>query len=314
MIQNDLANRYRPKKLDQVVGQDSNVQALKAWIRENKVPHVLVMVGPSGTGKSSCAQLMAEHLTRKAGPEDGNILIVDSADNRGIDDIRDIKASVAVKALNQEPWVVIIEEAVQLPEASQQALLLTLEKPPDWAYFIVCTTRLGKLLNTFTSRCRKLEFLPVPWQAIRSRLTAVCDDLQEEVPGSILNTIANTCDGNLREALSMLEKILTLQGNEKAQLDAISSPVDDRSDIAELCRLLMKRGISWPSVLAILSKIPDPRESVRIRVLAYCNKAGRGDNPEAIRVGKCFMADYSQSGDFGLLESCWTAWLSGKVK
>lgn len=291
----DLATRFRPRALNQIIGQDS-LGVLYTWYTEKAIPHVILFYGPSGTGKTTAARVLANMVEAK--PSD--ITEIDVADERGIDMARDLIEQTGPWSKPLPPSkvkVVIIDEVVQLPETTQQAMLTMLEEPEPWVYFFLCTTRINKLLDTFKSRCKILKLQPVDKYLMRSHLQSITRQLQLEesdVSGEVIMRIADRADGNMRFALQMLEQVIAIRGREH-QLIALDVSVTDDTpkDIGDLCRLLLKPA-SLKEIYTCLDAITDAPETVRIRVLAYANKALRGGNDRASALIRAFQYDFSQ--------------------
>ena len=301
-----LANQFRPKTLAEVAGQPDAVSIIEAWQQDGSIPQIVLLVGPSGCGKTTIANL----LTEMVGGEHDQVMEINSADDRSIDMARDLIEQMQYKPLPpMKSKIAIIDEVVQLPEATQQAMLDLLENPPKWSYLFLCTSKMTKLLPTFRSRCKVLKLQALEPGTIRRRLIEIGQKLPGTTYSSAIEKIAEKAQGNMREALSMLETIYLLP-NAQQQLRALESlAAEDREDdpTGQLCRALLKGA----GTMEALATVTDSPEGVRMRVLAYMNKVLRGSNPgRAGLVIDIFQYDFSQFGNqpqAGLAFYCWKA-------
>lgn len=290
----DLATCFRPQVLSEVIGQPAT-SILNAWITENEIPHVVLFHGPSGVGKTTLARILAKAVGAKL----NDITEIDVADERGIDMARDLIDQTGPWSKPLPPSiakVVIIDEVVQLPETTQQAMLTMLEEPEDWVYFFLCTTKLTKLLDAFKSRCKIIKLQCIPARIIHNRLDDIACKIESPMPSPILQKIAEHASGNMRTALNLLERTLAIQ-DEQQQLRSLSETETETDDtpknVAELCRLLLNP-TPLKEVFACLDAITDSPETVRIRVLAYMNRVLRGGNDRATTIIRIFQYDFSQ--------------------
>ena len=227
-----LYRKYRPRTFDDVVGQDVVVKTLKNSIINKKIAHAYLFAGPRGTGKTSVAKILAAAVNCESTINDGDIpcmecdtclsikkgtnpdiIEMDAASNRGIDDIRSIIEKVKYRPLQSKYKVYIIDEVHMLTNDSFNALIKTLEEPPEHTIFILATTEPLKILTTIISRCQRYDFSRVYNKDIIDRLKYVIasennDNRKIEYEENALKIIADLSNGGMRDALSILDQCL----------------------------------------------------------------------------------------------------------
>lgn len=219
-----LYRKYRPKTFDDVYGQQIVVQTLKNVIKNNKLTHAYLFVGPRGTGKTSIAKIFAKTINCLH-PEDGlscekcdicisnnsnenvDIIEMDAASNNGVDEIREIRNHIALLPTVSKYKIYIIDEVHMLTTGAFNALLKTLEEPPEHIIFILATTEPHKIPLTIMSRCQSFEFKPIPVATIKERLKYICAQENINIDDKSLNLIAEESNGGLRDAVSMLDQL-----------------------------------------------------------------------------------------------------------
>ncbi len=219
-----LYRKYRPSTLNDVIGQDVVIQILKNALLNNKVCHAYMFSGPRGIGKTSIAKLLAKAVNC-TNLEDGDacgkcencvsinegscpdIIEIDAASNNGVDEIREIKNKVNLVPSQLKYKVYIIDEVHMLSIGAFNALLKTLEEPPEHVIFILATTDLHKVPTTIISRCQCFEFHRISNVNIVSRLKYICEAENIRIEDNVLEMIANLSDGGLRDAVGMLDKL-----------------------------------------------------------------------------------------------------------
>ena len=219
-----LYRKYRPKTFDDVYGQQIVVQTLKNVIKNNKLTHAYLFVGPRGTGKTSIAKIFAKTINCLH-PEDGlscekcdicisnnsnenvDIIEMDAASNNGVDEIREIRNHITLLPTVSKYKIYIIDEVHMLTTGAFNALLKTLEEPPEHIIFILATTEPHKIPLTIMSRCQSFEFKPIPVATIKERLKYICAQENINIDDKSLNLIAEESNGGLRDAVSMLDQL-----------------------------------------------------------------------------------------------------------
>ncbi len=220
-----LARKYRPSTFEEVIGQGAIARTLQNAIRTDRVAHAYLFSGPRGVGKTSMARILAKALNCVEGPTDspcnkceiclavseGNdidVIEVDGASNRGVDSIRELRQNVKYAANRSRFKIYIIDEVHMLTTEAFNALLKTLEEPPEHVKFIFATTEPRKVLETIQSRCQRFDFKRVTTQDIVSRLTQVCGSEGVEVEPNVLETIARSVRGGMRDSQSILDQLV----------------------------------------------------------------------------------------------------------
>lgn len=203
-----LYRKYRPQTFDDVVGQEQIVELLEASIKQKKISHAYLFCGGRGTGKTTVARIFA----REIGCNEEDIIEIDAASNRGIDEIRELREAVRTAPFSSEYKVYIIDEAHMLTKEAANALLKTLEEPPHHVIFILATTDGDKLPVTIISRCQKLSFASPNIETLSSRLMYVAEKEGKSVEKAAAHLIATHGKGSYRDALGVLEQVLTTGG------------------------------------------------------------------------------------------------------
>ncbi len=214
-----LYRKYRPTKFSEVIGQDHIVKAIQGALSSSKVAHAYLLCGPRGTGKTTIARIIAHEL----GSSQNDIYEMDAASNRGIDDVRDIRDSVQTLPFDSKYKIYILDEVHMFTKDAWNALLKTIEEPPEYVIFILATTELEKIPETIVSRCQTFIFKK-PTDAILARVistVAVAEGYTLEEGGAEL--IALLADGAFRDALGTLQKIISFSKNKKISLADIES-------------------------------------------------------------------------------------------
>jgi DNA polymerase-3 subunit gamma/tau len=234
-----FARKWRPKDFDEVVGQDHVSKTLKNAIRANKLAHAYLFAGPQGVGKTSCARILAKALNCEKGLTDKpcsvcapcreiaegrslDVIEIDGASNRGIDEIRTLRDNVKFAPLNGRCKVYIIDEVHMLTQEAFNALLKTLEEPPPYVKFIFATTQPQKVLATILSRCQRFDFIRIPNLKIIEKLKEIARDEKLSIGDGVFFAIARASEGSLRDAESILDQLISFS-QEKIKADDVIS-------------------------------------------------------------------------------------------
>jgi DNA polymerase-3 subunit gamma/tau len=202
-----LYRKYRPKSFDDVVGQEQLVTLLQLAIKQKKVSHAYLFCGGRGTGKTTVARIFAHDIG--CNPED--IIEIDAASNRGIDEIRELREAVRTAPFSSPYKIYIVDEAHMLTKDAANALLKTLEEPPSHVIFILATTDPDKLPLTIVSRCQKIVFQSPDIQTLAKQLAYVAEKEGKSIDSATAELIALHGKGSYRDALGVLEQVLTTQ-------------------------------------------------------------------------------------------------------
>ena len=220
-----VARRYRPQAFAELVGQEHVAQALSNAITTNRVGHAYLFTGARGVGKTSAARILAKALNCVHGPgavpcnqcdicrsvssgDDVDVLEIDGASNRGIDEIRQLRQNVNVRPSRSRFKIYIIDEVHMLTREAFNALLKTLEEPPEHVKFIFCTTEASKIPITILSRCQRFDFAGISTRSIYERLGQIVEAEGVHADAEALEVLARRAAGSMRDSQSLLEQLL----------------------------------------------------------------------------------------------------------
>ena len=234
-----LSLKWRPQTFNDVVGQDHVTQTLKNAFAKERIAQGYVFTGPRGIGKTTMARLMAKGMNCH-NPVDYepcnscsncreitesrsmDVLEIDGASNRGIDEIRNLRENIKFSPMNANFKVYIIDEVHMLTTQAFNALLRTLEEPPPHGKFIMCTTDIHKMPATIISRCQRFDFNRISSTIISDRMKYILDEEKIKYDSESLAAISRKADGSMRDALSILDQVISFAG-EKIEFEKISS-------------------------------------------------------------------------------------------
>ena len=234
-----IARKYRPQRFSDVVGQEHVSQTLANAIQQGRIAHAYLFVGPRGTGKTTLARIFAKCLNCTDGPKidfpdddprcleitEGrslDVMEIDGASNRGIDDIRDLRETAKYAPASSKFKIYIIDEVHMLTKEAFNALLKTLEEPPAHVKFMFATTEPEKVLPTILSRCQRFDLRRIPVKLIVEHLAHIAKLEKVNIDAAALHAIARGADGGMRDAESALDQLISFCGEKIVESDVLS--------------------------------------------------------------------------------------------
>ena len=270
-----LYRKWRPQKFDDVSGQPQVTQTLKNEVKNGRINHAYLFTGSRGTGKTTCAKILAKAVNCLnpqngepcceceicRGIDDGSILDVvemDAASNRGIDDIRGVIDEAQFTPAKAKYRVYIIDEVHMLTDQAFNALLKTLEEPPEHVIFILATTEVHKLPSTILSRCQRFDFNRISPEYICERLKYVAENENASIDDDAAMMISAISDGAMRDALSLMDRCLGISA-------------DITTDVVRNCAGLAKKDYLFELSTACINK----NTSKALEVLSELHKESK---------------------------------------
>ncbi len=278
-----FARKYRPQTFDEVVGQEHITRTLRNAIAKNRLAHAYLFVGPRGTGKTSTARIIAKALNCAKGPTTDpcgvcdmcreiaagtslDVLEIDGASNNGVEQVRDLRDNVRFAPARGKFKIYIIDEVHMLSSAAFNALLKTLEEPPEHVKFIFATTEPQKVLATILSRCQRFDLRRIPAPLIASHLRHIAGLEKIDLEEAAAEAIAVGADGGLRDAESMLDQLVAFCGDRIMQHDVLEVfGFTALQTISDFAGAILAR--DTPGALAILEQQADAGKDL-LRMLA----------------------------------------------
>lgn len=234
-----IARKYRPQKFDEVVGQDHVTRTLRNAIESGRIAHAYLFVGPRGTGKTTIARIFSKCLNCENGPRASfadddprcieiaegrslDVIEIDGASNRGIEEIRDLRETVKYSPSSGKFKIYIIDEVHMLTKEAFNALLKTLEEPPAHAKFMFATTEPEKLPNTILSRCQRFDLRRIPGPLMAEHLARIAEAEEVQIEPHAIQAILRGSEGCMRDAESILDQLISFCGSNITESDALS--------------------------------------------------------------------------------------------
>lgn len=263
-----LYRKYRPKDFEEIAGESDIVRTLKNSLDNDRISHAYLFSGPRGVGKTTSARVIAKGVNcLKNGIsstpcnecencreiDNGNfidLIEIDAASNRGIDEIRELKDKINYQPSKGRKKIYIIDEVHMLTKEAFNALLKTLEEPPEHVIFILATTELDKILPTIISRCQRYDFQPLTYKEVSGKLSEICRGENVEIDEGSLGLIYESSGGSMRDAISILERVIITYLGEKIDEDKCSKVigVTSRSLLKEFLDIITQKRVSEGTV------------------------------------------------------------------
>src|SRR6266704_5457899 len=252
-----IARKYRPQRFQDVVGQEHVTVTLAHAIEQKRIAHAYIFCGPRGTGKTTIARIFAKALNVTGGPKadfDVNdpkaveiaegrsldVFEIDGASNNGVEQVRELRETCKYAPASSKFKLYIIDEVHMLSTAALNALLKTLEEPPEHVKFMFATTDPEKVLPTILSRCQRFDLRRIPVSLIVRHLTHIARREKVDIEPDALQAIARGADGAMRDAESALDQLISFCGNRIEENDVLSMfGLAAQGQILDLCRAIL---------------------------------------------------------------------------
>ncbi|MCK5057702.1 MAG: DNA polymerase III subunit gamma/tau [Candidatus Aminicenantes bacterium] len=271
-----LARKYRPQRFEDLIGQPHITRTLQNAIKMDKLYPALIFSGMKGVGKTSAARILAKALNCEKGPaiepcnecpvckeitgdNSPDYIEIDGASNNGVEEVRNLKEKIKYKPFKNRFRIVVIDEVHMLSNSAWNALLKTVEEPPEATYFIMATTDFHKIPATIVSRCQHFEFKRIPYEVIVTLLKEICVKEEIKITDYSLYLVARSADGSLRDAKKLLDQAYAISSGNIQDKDVIailgvieeevfikitkSIFFQDRKEIIEIINNLSERGM-----------------------------------------------------------------------
>lgn len=286
-----LAIKYRPQKFSDVVGQDIAVKILTRALQKNRVGHAILFTGTRGVGKTTLARILAKSLRCEnrsdsefepcckcgsclnfAKDNQIDVIEIDAASNTGVDDIREIIETCRYKPSTGKYKIFIIDEVHMLSKSAFNALLKTLEEPPEHVKFLLATTEIYKIPETILSRVLRFDLKNVNNDLIAQYLSSICNQEGISANAEVLSVIARFANGSIRDSLSILDQVLNIAEDNKLTIENTQEMlcISDDSDLLELLEMILSSNLkeSIEKYRSLISHEAFPQR-ILIRLMDY---------------------------------------------
>jgi DNA polymerase-3 subunit gamma/tau len=312
--------KWRPQSFDEIIGQEYNIKTIRNAVANDRLSHCYIFCGPRGTGKTSTARILAKALNCKKGitPEpcnkcenclsisDGSnvdVIEIDAASNRGIDEIRELREKVKYLPSSLRKKVYIIDEVHMLTTEAFNALLKVLEEPPGHVMFIMATTEPNKVLPTIMSRCQRFDFYPIPMDKIKEKLVKIARSEKISISDQALNLISRYADGSSRDADGILEQLAAF-GEDKIKVNDVTAllGIAELDTLFELTDILIEKDLS--KALLLVNKILSSNQNIKVFVAEFIDHLydlyvikSYSDPFEVVNIGEDFKSRYKAQAE-----------------
>ena len=298
----ELYKKYRPKKLSQIIGNSATVNSIAAKLKNNSLPHFILLSGPSGCGKTTIARIIAKELKCNS----SDFYEVNCANKNGVELARDIESKFRMKAISGGVRIWLLDEAHKLTSACSESLLKPLEDTPDHVYFIMASTDPGKILKTIKTRATEYSVSSLTDSECETLMDKVCKKEKLSIPIEVKEVIVEACLGSARDMLVNLDKIKDL--DEEEMLEAAKQIVEKNAIALEIYKALMWG--KWTACAAAIKNNKEEPEGIRRYILACANNVlldpkKSKDHAKAFSVLSSFENPLYNIGKPGLTMCCY---------
>lgn len=302
MTSEALHFQYRPLTFDEMAGNEASIDMVRTILERGieSVPRTWLFTGESGTGKTTMARIIKSELDCS----DTDFHEFNSSNTRGIDTIREISTVARLAPMDGSVKIFLLDEFHMATTQAQNAALKMLEDTPPNTFFFLATTNPEKLKKAIKTRCTTIKLKSLSYKVLSKYLIHIAElEGINGYPVKIANAVAKASQGSCREAVKILDQIIDI-GDDEIAMEAIESSLGSESDVAELCKALLK-GSPWKTVAKILQTLDMEPEAARHVILAWFTKVMYGT--EELRIAElleCFEKNYYDTGRSGLALSC----------
>ncbi len=318
-----IARKWRPKKFEEVIGQEHVVRTLRNELNLGRTAHAYLFVGPRGIGKTTIARIFAKAMNCR-NPKDGepccecescksiadgsslDVIEIDGASNNSVDNVRTLREEAQYAPVNSRFKIYIIDEVHMLTAGAWNALLKTVEEPPSHVKFLFATTEAHKVLGTIVSRCQRFDLRRIPTGMIVESLTNIARTEKVPISSGAISALARAADGGMRDAQSLLDQIISFfsgEGEEIAEAQVLDifglTSAEDmeklvlsvlENDKAGLVRAIHRIASQGRNLEKLFEDILEHLRAIEISLLVQDSDAILGDSPEKLAIYKQFAA------------------------